>query len=123
MEMRIVFQGVDDPPRLNDLDLNMSTLDMSNNPAMTVCLIEKGMASGEPSVIILSTEDDVTVILQTSLDKWLMAATAFVSYAKEHWNWEMLEGYFSLMPMEKDARKEMLENIKKELEEWDETEE
>lgn len=117
MEMHLVFQGLNDPPRLSEITQPIA--DLTQNPAMTVCLIQGGMQSGEPSVIIVSEETDGSVCLQTSLDKWLMAAIAFVSYAEERWGWKRPEGFATLMPMEKEQRKALLQQIQKELEEWE----
>lgn len=118
MHMQIVFQGKNDPPQ--KADAIPPVYNLSGNETMTVVLVEGGMTSGEPSVLILSESAGIgTVVLQTSLDKYLMAAQAMMAGAKSRWGWEQPEGYASLMPMEPEQRKKLLESIKKELEEWD----
>lgn len=43
--------------------------------------------------------------------------------AETQFGWVRQEGHFTLMPPSKEMRKELLEKIKKELEEWDDAEE
>lgn len=118
MEMKLVVQGKNDEPRLADIPEPI--FDFSKVSAITFCLIEEGMVSGDPSVIIVSETDQGSVILQTSLDKFLAGAMGMVSAAETHWGWKVPEGYATLMPTDPATRKELLKAIKKELEEWDE---
>lgn len=117
MEAHIIFQGKADPPRLTNLP--QPIIDLSNNESITFCIIEGGMGSGDPSVMILSSDNDGTVVLQTSLDKLLTSAYAMTVYAETNWGWVRREGHFTVMPPAKPMRKAMLEAMIKELQEWD----
>lgn len=117
MEIKFLVQRISDPPKLGYLQRPI--LDLSENESVTFALIEKGMASGEPSVMIISENENASVVLQTSLDKLISATNLAISNAKAKFGWEQKEGYASLMPMDSSSRKAILEQIKKELEEWD----
>jgi hypothetical protein len=117
MEARILAQGKADPPALPDLP--QPIIDLSGNQAMTFCVIEAGMQSGEPSVMIISADIEGSIILQTSLDKFMTAASTMAALAETRWGWKRPEGHFSLMPPSKEARQALLEAIRKELEEWE----
>ena len=123
MEIRIVAQGKNEPPQLEPIRGDL--LDFTNVEKMTFCVIEAGMASGEPSVIMGIVDHDkvwarpLTVYTQTSLDKFLTAAAGMEALAKTRFNWVRPEGSVTLMPMEPEMRKQMLEAIKKELEEYE----
>ena len=99
--------------------LNGPVLDLSSNDTLTLCLVEAGMVSGEPSIVIVSENDMGSIILQTSLDKYLSGAVMAMSSAQTQFGWKQPDGYASLMPMDKASRKLLLEKIKTELEEWD----
>lgn len=87
----------------------------------TFIVMEGGMASGEPSVMILAiSPKGIGVAVEQSLDKFLMAAQGMTAFA-EQWGWTRPEGYATLMPPDKAVRRALLESIKKELEEWDES--
>lgn len=116
MEMKIIIQGKNDHPKLRNIPRPI--VDLSSNEKMTVCVIEGGMGSGEPSVMIISSDDEGSVCLQTSLDKFMMAASAMASAATHHWGWVQQEGSFTLMPPDEETRKQLLESIKEELEGW-----
>jgi len=65
---------------------------------ITAVVIEGGMQSGEPSVCLLGiSKDGVGVILETSLDKLLMAASGLKAMAETKFGWEQPEGYASIM--------------------------
>ena len=117
MEAHILAQGKAEPPRM--LDLPLPIIDLSGNEKMTFCVIESGMQSGEPSVMIISANIEGSIILQTSLDKFMTAASTMAALAEERWGWSRPEGHFTLMPPAKEARKSILEAIRKELEEWE----
>lgn len=117
MEIKFILQRVSDPPKL--AHFQQPYLNLAANGSLIFALIEKGMVSGDPSVMIISENPEGTVFLQTSLDKLITATNLAVTNAKEHLGWEQPEGYVSLLPMDKAARKAILEQIKKELEEWD----
>lgn len=117
MQIKIIVQKKSDGPQL--ADLKQPVIDCTSNDTMTFCLVEKGMASGEPSVIIATEDNEGSICLQTSLDKFLAAAVGMKAAAESQLGWVEKEGYSTLMPMEKSARKVLLEAIKKELEEWD----
>lgn len=122
MEIDIVVQGKADYPQL---PLGKPILDFSQIEKMTFVLVEAGMTSGEPSVIIAVEHPAFiafpkSVIVQTSLDKLLMAASALASAAETRFGWERPEGHATLMPPSREARRGLLESIKKELEEWGE---
>lgn len=116
MQITIVVQKKDEPPKLNPC---APLIDCTNIDAMTFCLMEGGMTSGEPSVIIVSEDNEGSIALQTSLDKFLAAAVGLKAAAEGQLGWKEKAGYSTLMPMSKDARKTLLEAMKKELEEWD----
>lgn len=117
MQIKIIIQKKIDGPQL--ASLRQPVIDCTGNDAMTFCLVEGGMQSGDPSVIIVSEDNEGSIVLQTSLDKFLAAAVGMKAAAESQLGWVEKEGYSTLMPMEKDARKVLLEAIKKELEEWD----
>lgn len=120
MEAHIIAQGKNDPPQFDPPQ--KFVLDMTNIPEMTFCVCEGGMVSGEPSVIMAVEGAEEVVFTQTSLDKFLMAASGMVALAQQNWNWVRPEGYATIMPgLTPEKRKELLESIKKELEEWDDT--
>lgn len=118
MQMNVIIQGKDDPPKLSNLPQPIA--DFTENEEISVCLIEGGMVSGEPSVIIISSDQNGSICLQTSFDKWLMATTAMIAAAESCWGWKRPEGFVSLMPLDNEVRRSLLESIKTELEEWDE---
>lgn len=118
MEMHILSQGVLELPKLH-IDPN-SVIDLMSNESMTVVVMEKGMASGAPSVVIVSQNPGGTVMLQTSLDKFLMAAAGMKAVAESRFGWVQPEGTFSILPPDRETRRALLESIKKELEEWEE---
>lgn len=118
MEMTLIVQNKDDEPQLTNLPEPI--FDFGNVPSITFCLIEDGMKSGEPSVLIISKTDQGSIVLQTSLDKFLAGAVGMTSAAETHWGWKVPEGYATLMPTDPASRKTLLESIKKELEEWGE---
>jgi len=72
-QMRLKFHCKGDPP----MDfLPPSGLYAQAQDNITAVVIEGGMQSGEPSVCLLGiSKDGVGVILETSLDKLLMAAS------------------------------------------------
>lgn len=117
MEMTLIVQGKDDPPQL--LNLSQPVVDLSHIPKITFCLIEGGMQTGEPSVMIVSKTEGGSFILHTSLDKFLAGATGMVAAAESRWGWKQPTGYATIMPTDKKTKKALLEAIKKELEEWD----
>jgi len=89
----------------------------------TFVVMEGGMQSGEPSVMILAINGKGQgLAVETSLDKFLAAAIGMKGLAEQQFGWVQPEGYATLMPPSKEARKAILLAIKKELEEWDETE-
>lgn len=115
MELHVLGQGKDDPPQLNPT----KPVWMLATGAMTVCVIERGMASGEPSVVVMASDEQGTAVIQTSLDKYLAGAISMTAIAETRWGWKKPEGFATIMPMEPEQRKALLEAIKKELEEWD----
>ena len=117
MKIKILVQKKTDRPKL--AYLRRPIVDVTQNETMTFCLIEGGMTSGEPSVIIATEDTAGSICLQTSLDKFLAAAVGMKTAAESQLGWVEKEGYATLMPMEKSARKALLEAIKQELEEWD----
>lgn len=120
MELTIMIQGVNDPPRLKDIPQPIH--DFSDVDSITLCVLESGMSSGDPSVMIVSKTNQGSIILATSLDKFLAGATGMAAAAETHWGWTIPEGYATILPPDKETRKALLESIKKELEEWDEVE-
>ena len=116
MEMQVVCQGKNEAPKVKVIH---PIIDFTDNMSMTVAVIEAGMKSGEPSVIIISKNKEGTVLLQTSLDKFLMAGITMKALAEERFGWVQKEGTFTILPPDKETRKKILEGIKKELEEWD----
>lgn len=120
MEIRIVSQGLNEPPKL--VGLAQPIIDCTKVPKLTFCIVEEGMSSGEPSVMIACETEQGSFVFQTSLDKYLFAAVGMVTAAMERWGWEQPEGYATIAPPDKEARKAMLESIKKELEEWEDVE-
>lgn len=117
MKIKIIIQKETDEPQL--ADLKRPVIDCTSNDTMTFCLVEKGMVSGEPSVIIVTEDNEGSICLQTSLDKFLAAAVGMKAAAESQLGWVEKEGYATLMPMSKEARKALLESIQKELLEWD----
>lgn len=117
MEVEILVQGKNETPKLRAI--NPPVMDFSNNEKITFCVIEGGMKSGEPSVMIISQDHRGTAVLQTSLDKFLLAASSMATSAEVGWGWERPEGHASIMPPDRQTRKFLLESIKKDLEEWD----
>lgn len=115
MEAVIIAQGKNDPPQLTLLE---PVLDLSSNEKITFAVIEGGMQSGEPAVMIISADAEGTILLQTSLDKFMTAASTMAAMAENKWGWKRPEGHFTLMPPTPEARKMLLEAIRTELEEW-----
>lgn len=116
MELRVLCQCKKDPPQLN---VTHPIIDLTSNMVMTVAVVEGGMQSGDPSVLIVSEDREGTVLLQTSLDKFLAAASSMTALAESRFGWKQQPGLFTMMPPDKETRKVLLENIKKELEEWE----
>ena len=119
MELVVIAQSKNDHGKLRDIP--QPVVDLTHNEKMTFCVIEGGMGSGEPSVIIVSSDEEGSICLQTSLDKLMSGASACAAIAEKNWNWVRPEGHFTMMPPSREAQKVMLEAIKKELEEWEET--
>jgi hypothetical protein len=120
MEAHIIAQGKNEPPQFGNL--KGLIVDHTQIATMTFCVCEGGMQSGEPSVIMHVYDPDMAenVFIQTSLDKFLMAAQGLVALAKQDWGWERPEGYASIVPdIDPAKRKELLESIKRELESFD----
>lgn len=117
MEIKLLAQGKNDPPGLGYLSTPI--LDKTDNESLVMAVIEGGMRSGEPSVIIASSDSEGTIYIQTSLDKLLTAAQSLATMAETKWSWKRPEGSFTIIPPDKDTRKDLLESIKKELLEWD----
>ncbi len=117
MRIKIIVQKKNAAPQL--ANLKQPIIDLTHNESMTFCLVEAGMASGEPSVIIVSEDNEGSICLQTSLDKFLAAAVGMKAAAESQLGWVEKEGSATLMPMSKEARKALLEAIQKELQEWD----
>ncbi len=115
MEARIIIQDKNDTPQL--ADIKQPILDCTDNHSITFCVVEGGMASGEPSVIIVSENEMGSIVLSTSLDKFLAAATAMATGAKAHWNWSLPTGHVTIMPLYPKVHKALLKSIKKDLEE------
>lgn len=66
---------------------------------LTVALLEGGMTSGEPSIAIMGVSPvGHGVIVETSLDKFLMAAVGLIGLAEAQLGWAMPSGYASLLP-------------------------
>lgn len=66
---------------------------------LTCVVLEAGMQSGEPSVMILGIDNDgVGVVLETSLDKFIMAAMGLKSLAENQLGWKQPEGHASIIP-------------------------
>lgn len=66
---------------------------------LTTAVVEGGMMSGEPSVMILGVDPNgVGVVVETSLDKFLAAAVAMRGLAESRFGWVQPAGYVSLMP-------------------------
>lgn len=118
MELVVIAQGKKDPPKMTHIP--PPVFDLTHIEALTVCVVEGGMQSGEPSVLIVVSDDNDfgSVVLQTSLDKFMAGASGMAAIAEKNWGWKRPEGHFTMLPPSKEARKVMLESIKKELEEW-----
>jgi hypothetical protein len=119
-QMRFIAQGVNDPPPLA-LDPR-TTLAPDPNTPWTVVVVERGMASGQPAVAVVVEFDNGGVIVQTSLDKFLAAASSMATLAETRFGWTRPEGHATLMPPDRATRKRLLEAMRAELEAWDETE-
>lgn len=117
MEVHLIAQGKLDMPAL--VGLPGPIIDLTNIENMIFCVVEGGMMNGQPSVLICVTASDGSYCIQTSLDKLMTATASLTTMAKERWGWEREDGGYTLMPMSSEARKHILEQIKKELEEWD----
>lgn len=116
MEISILAQGKDEEPQLTDVPLPL--FDLTHIPKLTTVVIEGAMASGEPAVIIACSSRAGTVMLSTSLDKFLMAAKGMAGMAETLWGWKMPEGYATLVTsdLSDDQKRAILESIKSELE-------
>lgn len=95
----------------------------STEPLQFVVL-EPGMVSGEPSVMIRVDDQraagvGVTVLLETSLDKLIAATSSLVALAESRFGWTRPVGHATLMPPSRAARRAMLEALVRELREWD----
>ena len=121
MMIRTLAQGVNDPPQLADIP--RPVIDVTHIESMTFAVIERGMASGEPSVVIVVSDEQGSVLMQTSLDKLLAAAYGLKGLAQSRSGWVQPEGSFTLMPPSREARKAMLLAIEAELRGWDDAEE
>lgn len=96
-------------------------INWSDEEALSMVVAEGVMASGEPAVYILcQKQSEGTIILATSLDKLMMAAAGLAGMAEKQFGWKRPEGSATLLPpLDPEMRKQMLEAIKKELEEWE----
>ena len=116
MQITLKVQKQDEPPVLSNL--REPFINFTNNEVMTFCLIQNGMSSGDPPVIIVSENHEGSVLLQTSLDKLLTAASGLAAMAEAQLGWKRPEGHYTIMPMDPGVRKQLLENLKRELEKW-----
>jgi hypothetical protein len=117
VEIKIIIQGVEDPPQMTTL--KQPIVDLMDNDKLTVCVIERGMVSGEPAVAIISENNDGSFIMQTSLDKFLSAASGMATAAESRWGWKRPEGHATIMPPDPETRKLLLEAMIAELREYD----
>lgn len=115
MQANIRFQGKDDEPVMTDFIRPI--IDLTSIQSMTFCAVEGGMQNGDPSVVIGVETFKGTFMAQTSLDKFLAAAKTMASGAEYHWGWTVPEGYADIIPIGKEARKKMLEDLVKQLQE------
>lgn len=66
---------------------------------LTFAVLESGMESGEPSVMILGVSPEgIGTALETSLDKLLAAAVGLRGMAEAQFGWEQPTGHATLMP-------------------------
>lgn len=119
MELHVLAQGKNDPPKLEGI--KQPVVDLSMVDSITMCVCEGGMQSGEPSVIIVTQDNEGSVVIQTSLDKLIAGVSSVITLAETRWGWVRPEGHATLMPPDRATQKALLEAIKKELEEWEET--
>lgn len=102
------------------IELSEPIVDLSNNPSMFFCLVEGGMSSGEPAVVLGSIDiAKGSTIMATSLDKFLAAAASLKGAAEVHFGWQAPEGSFTIIPPDRETRRHLLQAISKELKEWD----
>lgn len=113
MEMHLVIQGKKDPPRLANIAAPI--IDLTANERIIFCVVEAGMSSGEPSVIIVSSDDHGSVCLQTSLDKFMAAASGMAAAAEANWGWQRPEGHWTMLPPDEATRRMLLKALKQEL--------
>lgn len=117
MQITLISQGLNQPPQNPPRDHIKYVVDATMVEHMTFCVIEKGMASGDPSVIIEVTLDDTLIAVQTSLDKLIAATIGLKAMAETRFGWVQEEGVFSLVPTySEEQKKALLEAIKRELE-------
>lgn len=117
MIAHVLAQDRNGPPML--ASLRAPVIDLTLNNEMTFVVCERGMASGDPSVIIVSSDAEGSVCIQTSLDKFLLSASGMAAMAETRWGWQPQEGHLTLMPPDKATRKLLIEALLKELQEWD----
>jgi hypothetical protein len=66
---------------------------------LTCVVIEAGMASGDPSVMILGvSHKGHGVAIETSLDKFLSAGVGLRALAEGQFGWVLPEGHASIVP-------------------------
>jgi hypothetical protein len=84
-EVALMCHKENDPPPFP----NSNIFFHDNSGTWTVVVVEKGMASGEPSVAVMVDTENGKIILETSLLAFNAAAKALVAMAETNFNWTM----------------------------------
>lgn len=96
-QIHVAARRKDDPPADNFTPPSGQYVLVADG--LRFLVIEAGMESGEPSVIIYGiSQFGDGAIMETSLDKLLMAAAGLMGLAEVQFGWERPEGYASLIP-------------------------
>lgn len=117
MEIELIAQPKKGPRQIKNYSAPIFGPPQSER--LTFVVVEGGMQSGEPAVIMIGEDDFGTFVLQTSLDKLIMGTIGLKALAQSRFGWKEQEGHATLMPMGDIDRKQILLALKKELEEWD----
>lgn len=117
MEIELIAQPKKGPRQIKNYSAPIFGPPQSER--LTFVVVEGGMQSGEPAVIMIGEDDFGTFVLQTSLDKLIMGTIGLKALAQSRFGWKESEGHATLMPMGNVDRKQILLALKKELEEWE----
>ena len=116
MPIELRVQSKDGEPGFREEELTRPITDFTKNQTMTMLLMEN---DGSPSIIFASKCYAGTLFMQADLEELMSGVMMAMRVAEEQFGWSRPDGYGNPLAMPTDARRAVLESIKKELETLD----